>query len=133
LAAVNSVRRGDFGGGYLSSDVGDLILREVERHSGLLRDFSGCFMPASGFRVLSLIRFPIFAEYRPCSAAGNLVLSLGSDLRLIKFGPEPLITRSGYFSFLELPRLVFWCWFVTVSIRTDFFVRPSFRRKEVTV
>jgi hypothetical protein len=34
----------DFGGGYLSSDGGGLILRELERHSGLLRDFSGCFL-----------------------------------------------------------------------------------------
>ena len=34
----------DFGGGYLSSDGGGLILREVERHSGLLRDFSECFI-----------------------------------------------------------------------------------------
>ncbi len=34
----------DFGGGYLSSDGGGLILRELERHSGLLRDFSGCFV-----------------------------------------------------------------------------------------
>jgi RNA polymerase subunit RPABC4/transcription elongation factor Spt4 len=29
----------DFGGGYLSSDGGGLILREFEHHSGLLRDF----------------------------------------------------------------------------------------------
>ena len=28
----------DFGGGYLSSDGGGLILRELERHSGLVRD-----------------------------------------------------------------------------------------------
>ena len=34
----------DFGGGYLSSDGGGLILRELERHSDLLRDFSGCFV-----------------------------------------------------------------------------------------
>ncbi len=34
----------DFGGGYLSSDGGGLILRELERHSGLLRDFAGCFV-----------------------------------------------------------------------------------------
>ena len=34
----------DFGGGYLSSDGRGLILRELERHSGLLRDFSGCFV-----------------------------------------------------------------------------------------
>jgi Transposase DDE domain group 1 len=34
----------DFGGGYLSSDGGGLILRELERHSGLLRDFSDCFI-----------------------------------------------------------------------------------------
>src|ERR1700686_3497202 len=34
----------DFGGGYLSSDGGGLILRELERHSGLLRDFAGCFL-----------------------------------------------------------------------------------------
>src|SRR5271165_388663 len=34
----------DFGGGYLSSDGGGLVLRELERHSGLLRDFSGCFV-----------------------------------------------------------------------------------------
>src|SRR3981081_266588 len=34
----------DFGGGYLSSDGGGLILRELERHSGLLGDFSGCFV-----------------------------------------------------------------------------------------
>src|SRR6516162_4090452 len=33
----------DFGGGHLSSDGGGLILRELERHSGLLRDISGCF------------------------------------------------------------------------------------------
>jgi Transposase DDE domain group 1 len=34
----------DFGGGYLSSDGGGLILREFERHSGLLRDIAGCFL-----------------------------------------------------------------------------------------
>src|ERR1700681_4529735 len=34
----------DFGGGYLSSDGGGLILRELERHSGLVRDFAGCFL-----------------------------------------------------------------------------------------
>src|SRR5258708_33657354 len=34
----------DFGGGYLSSDGGGLILRELERHSSLLRDFSDCFL-----------------------------------------------------------------------------------------
>src|SRR5260370_33486844 len=34
----------DFGGGYLSSDGGGLILRELERHSGLLRAFSDCFV-----------------------------------------------------------------------------------------
>jgi len=33
----------DFGGGYLSSDGGGLILRELERHSGLLRDLTDCF------------------------------------------------------------------------------------------
>ena len=30
----------DFGGGYLSSDGGGLVLRELERHNGLLRDLS---------------------------------------------------------------------------------------------
>src|SRR5271165_411836 len=34
----------DFGGGYLSSDGGGLILREFEHHSGLLRYFAGCFV-----------------------------------------------------------------------------------------
>jgi hypothetical protein len=34
----------DFGGGYLSSDGGGLILRELERHSGPVRDFAGCFV-----------------------------------------------------------------------------------------
>jgi Transposase DDE domain group 1 len=34
----------DFGGGYLSSDGGGLILRELERQSGLVRDFAGCFV-----------------------------------------------------------------------------------------
>jgi len=34
----------DFGGGYLSSDGGGLILRELERHSGLVRDFADCFV-----------------------------------------------------------------------------------------
>src|SRR6201984_1572237 len=34
----------DFGGGYLSSDGGGLILREFEHHSGLLRDLAGCFV-----------------------------------------------------------------------------------------
>jgi|SRR5271166_2985666 len=34
----------DFGGGYLSSDGGGLILRDFERHSGLLRDLAGCFV-----------------------------------------------------------------------------------------
>jgi hypothetical protein len=33
----------DFGGGYLSSDGGALILREVERQDGLLKDFARCF------------------------------------------------------------------------------------------
>jgi len=34
----------DFGGGYLSSDGGGLILRELQRHTGLLGDLSGCFV-----------------------------------------------------------------------------------------
>jgi hypothetical protein len=34
----------DFGGGYLSSDGGGLILRELERHSGLLRALGNCFV-----------------------------------------------------------------------------------------
>src|SRR5712675_2171609 len=34
----------DFGGGYLSSDGGGLILRELERHSGLIGDFADCFI-----------------------------------------------------------------------------------------
>ena len=34
----------DFGGGYLSSDGGGLILRELERHSGLVRDFADYFV-----------------------------------------------------------------------------------------
>ena len=34
----------DFGGGYLSSDGGGLVLRELERHNGVLRDLSGCFV-----------------------------------------------------------------------------------------
>jgi Transposase DDE domain group 1 len=34
----------DFGGGYLSSDGGGLILRDFERHNGLLRDLAGCFV-----------------------------------------------------------------------------------------
>jgi Transposase DDE domain group 1 len=34
----------DFGGGYLSSDGGGLVLRELERHSGLLRALAGCFV-----------------------------------------------------------------------------------------
>jgi hypothetical protein len=34
----------DFGGGYLSSDGGGLILRELERHNGLITDLSGCFV-----------------------------------------------------------------------------------------
>jgi hypothetical protein len=33
----------DFGGGYLSSDGGGLILRELERHNGLLRDLTRLF------------------------------------------------------------------------------------------
>ena len=40
------------GGGYLSSDGGGLILRELERHSGLLRDFSGCFIDYRDQRTL---------------------------------------------------------------------------------
>lgn len=34
----------DFGGGHLSSDGGALILRELELRSGLLREFSECFI-----------------------------------------------------------------------------------------
>src|ERR1700720_431001 len=34
----------DFGGGSLSSDGGGVILRELEPHSGLVRDFAGCFV-----------------------------------------------------------------------------------------
>jgi hypothetical protein len=34
----------DFGGGYLSSDGGGLILRELERHSGLFRALADCFV-----------------------------------------------------------------------------------------
>jgi hypothetical protein len=34
----------DFGGGYLSSDGGGILLRELERHSGVLRDLAGCFV-----------------------------------------------------------------------------------------
>ena len=42
----------DFGGGYLSSDGGGLILRELERHSGLLKDFADCFIDYRDQRVL---------------------------------------------------------------------------------
>ena len=42
----------DFGGGYLSSDGGGLILRELERHSGLLRDFAGCFVDSRDSRYI---------------------------------------------------------------------------------
>ena len=34
----------DFGGGYLSSDGGGLVLRELERHSGLIRALADCFV-----------------------------------------------------------------------------------------
>jgi hypothetical protein len=34
----------DFGGGYLSSDGGGILLREMERHSGLLRDLADGFV-----------------------------------------------------------------------------------------
>src|SRR2546423_2825877 len=34
----------DFGGGYLSSDGGGLVLRELERHSGLMRALADCFV-----------------------------------------------------------------------------------------
>jgi hypothetical protein len=34
----------DFGGGYLSRDGGGLALRELERHSGLIRALAGCFV-----------------------------------------------------------------------------------------
>jgi hypothetical protein len=34
----------DFGGGYLSSDGGGLVLRELERHSGLFRALADCFV-----------------------------------------------------------------------------------------
>ena len=50
----------DFGGGYLSSDGGGLILREVERHSGLLRDFSECFIDYRA-RVISNTAFRSFS------------------------------------------------------------------------
>ena len=32
----------DFGGGYLSSDGGGLISRDLERHNGLIADLRGC-------------------------------------------------------------------------------------------
>jgi hypothetical protein len=34
----------DFGGGYLSSDGGGILLRELERHSGVVRDLADCFV-----------------------------------------------------------------------------------------
>jgi hypothetical protein len=34
----------DFGGGYLSSDGGGILLRELERHRGVLRDLANCFV-----------------------------------------------------------------------------------------
>jgi Transposase DDE domain group 1 len=34
----------DFGGGYLSSDGGGLVLRELERHSGLIGALADCFV-----------------------------------------------------------------------------------------
>jgi hypothetical protein len=34
----------DFGGGYLSSDGGGLVLRELERPSGLIRALADCFV-----------------------------------------------------------------------------------------
>jgi len=38
----------DFAGAYLSRDDGGLILRELERPNGLLRDLSGWFVDLSG-------------------------------------------------------------------------------------
>ena len=34
----------DFGGGYLASDGGGILLRELERHSGVVRDLADCFV-----------------------------------------------------------------------------------------
>ena len=34
----------DFEGGYLSSDGGGVLLRELERRSGVLRELSECFV-----------------------------------------------------------------------------------------
>jgi hypothetical protein len=42
----------DFKGGHLSSDGGGLFLREVELHTGLLRDFSRCFVDGRDARYV---------------------------------------------------------------------------------
>jgi Transposase DDE domain group 1 len=59
----------DFGGGYLSSDGGGLILRELERHSGLIRDFAGCFVDYRDQRYVehSVQQLPDKRSQRPAA------------------------------------------------------------------
>jgi hypothetical protein len=57
----------DFGGGYLSSDGGGLILRELEHHSGLLRDFAGCFVD---YRDQRYVEHSV-QEYEPAPVNGG--------------------------------------------------------------
>ena len=60
----------DFGGGYLSSDGGGLILRELEHHNDLLRDLSGCFVDYRDQRYIEHTVQELLSQRILCSCAG---------------------------------------------------------------
>src|SRR5271165_4083534 len=66
----------DFGGGYLSSDGGGLVLRELERHNGLLRDFAGCSSTAVTSVILNI-------AFRNLSVRGSMAWCWATKISMI--------------------------------------------------
>jgi hypothetical protein len=80
----------DFGGGYLSSDGGGLILRELERHSGLLKDFASCFIDYRAIAVLPGKPSWLGAKSMECSTVLAWPVTIGWPSNLAAAEPPPI-------------------------------------------
>ena len=59
----------DFGGGYLSSDGGAVILRELEARGGLIKDLAGCFVDLRDQRFVEHSVESLLARAHPWNSA----------------------------------------------------------------
>ena len=76
--------RGGFDGGAITSDAGGLLLREVEKRTGIIRQFAACFQDHRQAEriehgVEELVEAPKHREGSFCCGAGGGMMFLGDE------------------------------------------------------